>query len=98
MPELLTRPGFWLAAYLAVMNLAAFGAYGADKRRARRGSWRIPERTLFLLPLLGGSVGALLGMHVFRHKTRHKRFTITIPILLLVQLAIVLIVLLARKP
>ena len=71
MPELLTRPGFWLAAYLAVMNLAAFGAYGADKRRARRGSWRIPERTLFLLPLLGGSVGALQGMHVFRHKTRY---------------------------
>ena len=79
MPELLTRPGFWLAAYLAVMNLAAFGAYGADKRWARRGSWRIPERTLFLLPLLGGSVGALLGMHVFRHKTRHLKFTLGIP-------------------
>lgn len=87
MPELLTRPGFWLAAYLAVMNLAAFGAYGADKRRARRGSWRIPERTLFLLPLLGGSVGALLGMHVFRHKTRHWYFRWGIPAIFLLQLA-----------
>ena len=87
MPELLTRPGFWLAAYLAVMNLAAFGAYGADKRRARCGSWRIPERTLFLLPLLGGSVGALLGMHVFRHKTRHWDVRWGIPAIFLLQLA-----------
>ena len=87
MPELLTRPGFWLAAYLAVMNLAAFGAYGVDKRRARRGSWRIPERTLFLLPLLGGSVGALLGMHVFSHKTRHWYFRWGIPAIFLLQLA-----------
>ena len=87
MPELLTRPGFWLAAYLAVMNLAAFGAYGADKRRARRGSWRIPERTLFLLPLLGGSVGALLGMHVFRHKTRHWYFRFFFPLLAVLQAA-----------
>ena len=87
MPELLTCPGFWLAAYLAVMNLAAFRAYGADKRRARRGSWRIPERTLFLLPLLGGSVGALLGMHVFHHKTRHWYFRWGIPAIFLLQLA-----------
>ena len=66
MPQLLTRPAFWLAAYLVLMNLVTFWVYGADKRRARRGRWRVPEQTLFLLPLLGGSVGALLGMHVFR--------------------------------
>ena len=87
MPELLTRPGFWLAAYLAVMNLAAFGAYGADKRRARRGRWRVPERTLFLLPLLGGSIGALAGMRVFHHKTRHWYFRWDIPAIFLLQLA-----------
>ena len=61
------------------MNLAAFWAYGADKRRARRGSWRIPERTLFLLPLL--------GMRVFRHKTRHWYFRWGIPAIFLLQLA-----------
>ena len=62
MPQLLTRPAFWLAAYLVLMNLVTFWVYGADKRRARRGRWRVPERTLFLLPLLGGSIGALAGM------------------------------------
>ena len=71
MPQLLTRPAFWLAAYLVLMNLVTFWVYGADKRRARRGRWRVPEKTLFLLPLLGGSIGALAGMRVFHHKTRH---------------------------
>ena len=62
--------GGWtvLLVWLAVINLLTFIVYGADKRRARKGKWRVPEKTLFLLPLLGGSVGALLGMKVFRHK------------------------------
>lgn len=71
MGELLTTPAGALAVWLIAINLVTFAVYGADKRRARRGAWRVPEKTLFLLPLLGGSVGALLGMRVFRHKTKH---------------------------
>lgn len=56
--------------------------------RARRGAWRVPEKTLFLLPLLGGSVGALLGMRVFRHKTKHWYFVWGVPAILLAQLAL----------
>ena len=83
--------GGWLTVllvYLAVINLAALAVYGIDKRRAKRGQWRIPEKTLFLLPLLGGSVGALLGMKLFHHKTRHWYFVWGIPTILLAQLAL----------
>ena len=75
--------------YLAVVNLAAFALMGVDKRRAERGAWRIPERTLFLPAILGGSPGAILGMQVFRHKTRHRQFMIGMPLILLVQMVIV---------
>ena len=75
--------------YLAVVNLAAFALMGVDKRRAERGAWRIPERTLFLPAILGGSPGAILGMQMFRHKTRHRQFMIGMPLILLVQLVIV---------
>ena len=74
--------------YLAAVNVVTFTVYGIDKRKARRGTWRVPEKTLFLLPLLGGSVGALLGMKVFRHKTKHWYFVWGIPIILLAQLAL----------
>ena len=74
--------------YLAAVNVVTFTVYGIDKRKARRGAWRIPEKTLFLLPLLGGSVGALLGMKVFRHKTKHWYFVWGIPVILLAQLAL----------
>ena len=74
--------------YLAAVNVVTFTVYGIDKRKARRGAWRIPEKTLFLLPLLGGSVGALLGMKVFRHKTKHWYFVWGIPIILLAQTAL----------
>ena len=75
-------------AYLLLVNLAAFFTFGADKRRARRAARRVPERTLFLLALLGGSLGALCGMRVFHHKTRHWYFRFGIPAILLAQLAL----------
>lgn len=88
MGELLTTPAGALAVWLIAINLVTFSVYGADKRRARRGAWRVPEKTLFLLPLLGGSVGALLGMRVFRHKTKHWYFVWGVPAILLAQLAL----------
>ncbi len=88
MGELLTTPAGALAVWLIAINLVTFAVYGADKRRARRGAWRVPEKTLFLLPLLGGSVGALLGMRVFRHKTKHWYFVWDVPAILLAQLAL----------
>ena len=75
-------------AYLLLVNLIAFGTFGADKRRAKRGAWRVPEKTLFLLALLGGSVGAILGMRTFRHKTKHWYFRFGLPAILLLQLAL----------
>ena len=82
--------GGWtvLLVWLAVINLLTFIVYGADKRRARKGKWRVPEKTLFLLPLLGGSIGALLGMRVFHHKTKYWYFVWGIPAILLAQIAL----------
>ena len=76
------------AVYLAAINLLTFCVYGADKRRAKiPGARRVPEKTLFALALLLGSPGALLGMQVFRHKTRHWYFRFGIPAILLAQAA-----------
>ena len=88
MKELLATPAGVLTVWLIVINLAAFAVYGVDKSRARRGAWRVPEKTLFLLPLLGGSIGALLGMRVFHHKTKHWYFVWGIPAILLAQTAL----------
>lgn len=78
----------YLIVYLAAINLLTFCVYGADKRRAKiPGTWRVPEKTLFALALLLGSPGALLGMLVFRHKTRHWYFRFGIPAILLAQAA-----------
>ena len=75
--------------YLAVINAVTFLVYGIDKLRAKRGAWRIPEKTLFLLPIIGGSVGAIAGMKVFHHKTKHWYFKYGLPLILLLQLALV---------
>lgn len=75
--------------YLLLINAAAFVLMLADKRRARKFRWRIPERTLMLSAALGGSIGALLGMHLFRHKTRHPKFTLGIPAILIAQIFLV---------
>lgn len=80
--------GAVLLVWLAVINLVTFAVYGIDKAKAKRGAWRVPEKTLFLLPLLGGSLGALLGMKVFRHKTKHWYFVWGIPLILLAQIAL----------
>ena len=74
--------------YLLLINAAAFLLMLADKRKARKNRWRIPERTLILTALLGGSIGALLGMYTFRHKTRHLKFTLGIPAILIAQLSL----------
>ena len=74
--------------YLAAVNVVTFTVYGIDKSKARRGAWRLPEKRLLLLPLLGGSVGALRGMKVVRHKTKHWYFVWGIPIILLAQTAL----------
>ena len=77
-----------LIYYLLGINLLTFFVYGIDKWKAKRDRWRIPEATLLMLAALGGSVGALLGMSVFHHKTKHKKFLIGVPLILLTQLAL----------
>ena len=76
---------FWL--YLAAANLLGFVLMGIDKRRARKEAWRISEKALFLTALLGGSVGAILGMWTFHHKTKHWYFVYGMPLILLLQFA-----------
>ena len=78
-----------ICAWLILWSLVAFIAMGTDKSRARKGRWRVPEATLFLFALLGGGLGATLGMHVFHHKTKHWYFRWGLPLILLVQLALV---------
>lgn len=78
-----------LLFYLLCVNGAGFLLMGLDKRRAKRGQWRIPEKTLFLPPLLGGTPGAIAGMHVFHHKTKHWYFRFGLPALLVLQLVAV---------
>ena len=75
--------------WLAAVNLAGFILMGVDKSRAKRDAWRIPEKTLFLTAILGGSVGAIAGMFFFHHKTRHWYFRFGLPAILVVQLVAV---------
>ena len=77
-----------LAGYLLLVNLAGFLLMGLDKRRARRGAWRISEKALFLPAVLGGSLGSIVGMRTFRHKTKHWYFVWGVPAILLAQLAL----------
>lgn len=73
--------------YVIIMNIIGVMMMEIDKSRAKRHAWRIPERTLFLISLLGGSVGSLAGMYLFRHKTKHMKFVIGMPLILLIQIA-----------
>ncbi len=80
----------YIAVYLIVINLAGFICMALDKQKARRNKWRIPEATLFLFALFGGSCGCMLGMRVFHHKTQKPKFYIGIPIIFGVELVILL--------
>lgn len=82
-------PG-WIWPALAAYNTLVFLIYIADKRKARRGRWRIAESTLLWLALLGGSAGALAGIYLVRHKSRKPRFALGVPLLLAVHLALAL--------
>ena len=86
-----------LTGYLAVINFTTWVAYGLDKGRAKSGKWRIPERTILLLALIGGSLGALAGMIMFRHKTRKAKFVISVPVMFVVHCVIVTMLALKLK-
>ena len=77
-----------LAYYLLAINVVAFIMYGIDKYKAKKAKWRISEATLLLLAVVGGSIGAWMGMKVWHHKTMHKKFKYGIPAILLMQIAL----------
>ena len=80
----------YILLYLALVNAVAFLLMLVDKIKAKKNLWRIKESTLILSAVLGGSIGALAGMYTFRHKTLHRKFTIGIPAILILQIAAVL--------
>ena len=80
-----------LPGYLILINAASFLLMLADKKKAKRNMWRIPEKVLLGTAVLGGSLGVLAGMYTFRHKTKHLKFTIGVPVILVSQIAIAVI-------
>ena len=78
----------YLAYYLLAINVVTFIVYGIDKYKAKKAKWRIPEATLLLLAVVGGSIGAWMGIKVWHHKTMHKKFKYGIPAILLIQIAL----------
>ena len=83
--------GYFILAYFAVITIVAFALMGIDKHKAKKGAYRIPEASLFVTALLGGSIGAVAGMLIFHHKTNHWYFQAFMPLITLVQVAGVLI-------
>lgn len=79
-----------ISGYLVAINVLTFLVYGLDKLKAKKGKWRIPEHALLLLAVVGGSIGALLGMKAWRHKTMHKKFRYGIPFIFALQVGICL--------
>ena len=81
--------------YLAAVNIFGLIIMGVDKSRAKRRKWRIPEATLFLVAVIGGSIGSIAGMYLFRHKTKHWYFVVGMPVILVLQLIAVAIIVFA---
>lgn len=84
-----------LSAYCILINLVGFAMMGIDKYKAKKRAFRIPEATLFSIALIGGSIGSIIGMYTFHHKTRHHKFTIGMPVILVIQLLLIFLIRLA---
>lgn len=78
--------------YIVAVNVVSFLMMGIDKRKAMKRAFRIPESTLFVLAIIGGSIGSIIGMHLFRHKTRHWYFLYGMPVILALQIILILAV------
>ena len=87
------NPITFLIIYFVIINIVGFAIMGIDKRKAIKRTFRIPEATLFIVALIGGSIGSILGMQVFRHKTRHWYFVFGMPAILVVQIALLIFLL-----
>ena len=81
-----------ILGYLVIINIVTFVVYGIDKWKAKRGNWRILEATLLMLAAIGGTIGALLGMKVWQHKTMHLKFKYGLPLILLAQIALIYLI------
>ena len=77
--------------YLIIINIITFFVIWIDKRKAKKGKWRISEATLFILAILGGSIGGIAGIYTFRHKTKKHRFTIGFPAILIIEILIIIV-------
>ena len=77
-----------ILGYLLAVNITSFLLYGIDKYKAKKGRWRISEATLLLMAVIGGSIGAWVGMRIWHHKTMHKKFEYGIPIIIILQVAL----------
>lgn len=77
-------------AYIALISVVAFAAMGIDKKKAEKHKWRVPEKVLFLFVLLGGGLGGILGMQVFRHKTKHWYFAVGFPLIAIIEYAAII--------
>lgn len=88
MKEILTLPNVTL--YLIAINLIGFIVMFIDKYKAKRGKWRIPEQTIFIITAIGGGIGTIAGMYKFRHKTQKPKFTIGLPFLLILDILLII--------
>lgn len=77
--------------YIFIINIFTFCLYGLDKKKAKKGKWRISEMTLLLTALTGGSLGAFLGMKIFHHKTKHLKFKVLVPLFLIIHIILLVI-------
>ena len=75
-----------IVIYLLIINVLGFLMMGFDKWKAKRGRWRIPENTLFMFTILGGGIGTIIGIYVFRHKTKKLKFTVGMPLILILEI------------